>query len=208
MSKAWTRIDVRMAYGVSNLDPEDNCFYLMEYTKGGWDKSDANQKIANFKKDMDRKNKKEWWYKGEAIRNFSDDLSGFLIGSAFTRRTTLLVAMPTSNMRSSKDYDDRIIQTLQLVNAKTGLRCIDPFDPIRDAPASHLGGTRDPEVIRRNLVLNSSAEALKDFEVCLLVDDVITSGAHYVACRTMVEERFPHLQVAGLFWAKTAKAGT
>ena len=35
-----------------------------------------------------------------------------------------------------------------------------------------------------------------------VVDDVITSGAHFRAAKDLLAERFPEAQIIGIFWAR------
>src|SRR5690606_1558469 len=51
------------------LDESDVCFFLGEYTaRKGFSYSDTNSLIINLKKDMSRRGRPEWQYKGWAIR--------------------------------------------------------------------------------------------------------------------------------------------
>jgi hypothetical protein len=50
------------------LTPEDNCYFLGEYTaRKGFAFSATNQLVLNFKKSMDKRGTPEWWYKDRAI---------------------------------------------------------------------------------------------------------------------------------------------
>lgn len=37
----------------------------------------------------------------------------------------------------------------------------------------------------------------------IILDDVITSGASYKACKKIIHEHYPNLEVYGVFWAVT-----
>jgi predicted amidophosphoribosyltransferase len=37
----------------------------------------------------------------------------------------------------------------------------------------------------------------------ILVDDVITQGAHFKACKTLLQQEFPNSKIKGLFIART-----
>ncbi len=84
----------------------------------------------------------------------------------------------------------------------TGIGWMNLFDVRQDTVPAHYGGPRNVDAIRENLVLNYPTSALLQFKVFLLVDDIITSGAHYIACKELLAEAVPVAQIAGIFWAK------
>src|SRR6202521_4317351 len=51
------------------LTPEDDCYFLGEYTaRKGFSFSATNQLVLNFKKSVDRRGRPEWQHKERAIR--------------------------------------------------------------------------------------------------------------------------------------------
>jgi hypothetical protein len=54
------------------LEPDDECFYFMEYIPIKRLYNAENNLMMNFKKEMDRKGRPEWKYKGIAIRRVAD----------------------------------------------------------------------------------------------------------------------------------------
>ena len=46
------------------------------------------------------------------------------------------------------------------------------------------------------------AEQFKEGSLIVLLDDVLTSGAHFTAARRRILEIFPNVTVIGIFWAK------
>ena len=64
-----TKFDESTRQGHFYLRAEDDCFYLIESTAGkGFDHSDANGLISNFKKKPSVKGTYQWRYKLTAIR--------------------------------------------------------------------------------------------------------------------------------------------
>lgn len=184
------------------LDPDDICHYYLDHTDGGYSASAANQDVFNLKKPMSRKGCADWHYKGEAIRSFARDLTDFLQPYSAFSRTFVLAAMPPSKKRSNPDYDDRIVQVVMIASERTGIPWVDPFDLRRNMQAAHHGGTRTVDEIERNLLLNRSAEAISCCSNCMLVDDVLTTGGHFAACKHVIQKSFPDVVVSGAFWAK------
>jgi len=65
---------------------------------------------------------------------------------------------------------------------------------------AHLGGSREVSEIKSLLILEDIP--MDEFRVFFLLDDMITSGAHFIACKDLLVERFPEIRIAGLFWSR------
>lgn len=62
------KIDNSLLPLYSCLEDNDYCYFLGEYASGqGFEYSQMNQEINNFKKPVDRKKRPEWRYKEDAI---------------------------------------------------------------------------------------------------------------------------------------------
>lgn len=65
--------------------------------------------------------------------------------------------------------------------------------------AVHQGGRRSRVEIRSTL----SWEGFKVVpETLMLIDDVITAGAHFKVCQRMIRENHQAMQIVGVFWAR------
>src|SRR4051812_14471302 len=89
-----------------HLSATDICFFWGEYTaRKGYSHSDTNDIIGNLKKDLDRKGKPEWKWKGRAI----DQVAA--IFKATTNqdnlKTLTICPMPPSKVKTDPLYDDR-----------------------------------------------------------------------------------------------------
>lgn len=51
------------------------------------------------------------------------------------------------------------------------------------------------------------APSYESGEILCLLDDVLTSGANFSACRRKILERFPNADVRGIFLAKAQEPG-
>lgn len=198
----WRKIDRLTQGGASCLSPDDLCYFYMDRFRGGWDRSKANQLISNLKKPLSKKGRSEYYYKGLAITEFAHDLAVRLSKYKGAREQAILIAMPPSQCRDNVDYDDRIAQVVEVASDQAGIDWCDPFDMVADEAPSHLGGTRSPDALMRRIVLNGDTVRLRDKSVFMLVDDVLTSGAHYVACRRILDRAYLGRRILGLFWAK------
>ncbi len=64
---------------------------------------------------------------------------------------------------------------------------------------AHLGGSRKVEVIKNATVWNGINDLNGD--TVILVDDVLTTGAHFKAWKGFIMEHDPRVKnVIGLFW--------
>lgn len=202
--KSWTLIDgVEGSYLL--LADDDVCYYYLVRTSEGFRASKANSRIANFKKSPKYAGDPTVWrYKEREILNFADDVCGFLQNPRIAEAIAayehpVIVPMPTSVPKDRPGHDDRLERLCRIVAGRIdGLGFEDPLDAREATAASHAGGTRSVEAIKGNMVFRGFS-ATPDLVV--LVDDVITTGAHYVACRDVVKRFAPDAQVIGLFLA-------
>ena len=108
--------------------------------------------------------------------------------------------MPTSKSAEDPNYDPRFDELCRaLRRRRPDLVVVQPIKCQGEDTASHLGGTRDPEIIFEGLLWEGSDLSA---QTVFLIDDLITSGAHFKACKKMVLEHMSGSQVVGLFWAR------
>ena len=61
---------------------------------------------------------------------------------------------------------------------------------------------RPPEEIKRNYIFNE-ALAVNAKENIIIFDDVVTTGAHYIAAKEIIQENMPNIaSIKGLFIAR------
>lgn len=202
MVSCLVRIDELLLDQHASLSPEDECYYLFEYTahqKTNY--SRGNRLIINCKKPMDRRGKPEWGYKRNAIREIARELGACLPAVIDFARATV-IPVPPSKIRTHPAYDDRVLQIL--------LHACPPGSDIRellvckeDREAAHESDHNRPSVaeIQANYYLNPLMdEAVR--EKVVIFDDVITAGSHYKACRLFIESHFPGRAITGVFAAR------
>jgi hypothetical protein len=200
----------------TNLPRGSLCYYYLVYTPyAGYQYSQANQLVLNYKIPMgggtglharpDRTR-----YKREAIEKYAQAIVGLLmsltLGDTDTRLVSLgkrvgLVPVPPSMAPDDQDYDNRNIKACELVCEQTGLRLCRDVETREPIGASHAGGTRDPQVIESSL--ERVAYGANNCDFAFLVDDVLVTGAHFMATRTCLEETGFGGQTIGLFLARS-----
>jgi len=177
----------------------DECVYAREYTaRGSYRASEANNLISNFKIEPRYRNTPRWRHKEAAIQQFADELA-----AGITRQIPHLVIapIPTSTVRSDPGYDHRLEGMLATFGRlRPDIPVARPLAVRSSVTASHLGGGRDIQAIADNLDWSGIGVQC---ETLILVDDVLTTGAHFRACKQKVHEHHPGLRVVGFFWART-----
>ncbi len=92
----------------------------------------------------------------------------------------VLVPIPNSVAVVSHEAEYETIRFARAISSKTGLASISVCDALRwktTALSSHRGGSRDPQILNENLQVVVCPE-----HPVILVDDVMTTGAHMTAC--------------------------
>lgn len=207
----WTEVD-----GIclpSNLTPNDVCFYYLEYTShAGYQASDANQWVFNYKIPADalRTNPSRQYYKKKAIMEYANAIChlipAFKVGQASTPILKLgnrvgMLPVPPSKAQDDPHYDDRNFQTVTQICSRTGFRLCRDIETISPIVASHSGGTRNPQTIKQSL--GRIARNANECDWVFLVDDVLVSGAHFVAVSELLRETEFTGEIIGLFLARS-----
>ena len=99
-----TKIDELTRRDHFHLQAADVCYFLGEYTSHeGYQYSETNQLIFNFKKDVSRRGRREWTYKEKAIRKvaaaFREAIPRPPSGSIDTRANTSIDGEKRSTIR-------------------------------------------------------------------------------------------------------------
>ena len=205
--KWWRRIDSQGSQHPYCLDFTDRCFYYRDYIpRGGYKRSETNQLVYNLKISAEsiRENPNRKPYKKEAINRFADECSFFFdnLFSQIGELKTLLIPVPPSSTKTDPSFDDRLLQVAALLSKRySSLIVSEALVAKETLQPSHLGGSRSIEAIRSMLQFQECSSF--EPELIVVFDDVITSGAHYSACKDILSKRYPTVDIIGLFWAKS-----
>ena len=182
------------------LEPDDQCYFLREYTSGaGYEFSETNSLISNLKKKMDTRGTPQWKWKTRAIRQAAKELRG-AINPAYLRSATL-VPIPPSKVRSDPLYDDRMVQVLRHIAGTDGDVRELLVQMASTTPAHQTQERRDPLRIEENYEI---VEALSEPPptAIAIFDDVLTTGAHFRAAKAKLSGAFPAAPILGVFVAR------
>lgn len=199
----WMQLDEAEIRAIPYVGPDEYCYYYLTRVSGGYSASDANGRISDFKKPLDR-----FWnrpdvlrYKWSEVEAFARDLSLLLTGelsSIVSRYDVALVPVNTSRPWDDAYHDPRLVRLCERTAELAGnVRAANVMRSRNRIQSSSSGGSRDVEVLRANLDFLGFGENVPD--AAILVDDVLTTGAHYAACRDAIRERYPNVLVIGAF---------
>jgi predicted amidophosphoribosyltransferase len=148
-------------------------------------------------------------YKQQVIRQFAKEVVALLHNRLSPEKMLMLVPMPPSKARSHPEYDDRLEQVAQAIAAGVqNVECLPLLDASSSTEIYHSrSDRRDPDELYNLLQIEPTvADRCQAGNTIVLLDDVLTSGAHFTAACRRILERFPDESVIGIFWAKAVSA--
>lgn len=184
-----------------HLTKSDECYFLGEYTAGGgFQFSPTNQLIINLKKSPDRRGRSDWPYKERAIREVANALRAATKPDHLDSIT--FVPMPPSKARADPLYDDRMTRVLKAIRPVPPLDIRELIVQPASTQAAHEAQHRPgPADIRSRYELDV-ALANPPPQMIFVVDDVLTTGAHFCAAKSLLTRQFPGTPVVGIFVAR------
>lgn len=196
-----TKIDDLSREDHCYLDPGDTCYFFGEYTsRMGYNFSETNNLISNFKKSVLKRGTHEWPHKQRAI----DEVAGLYrqcISPHLVHQVTFVPA-PPSKSQNDPEYDDRMVRALRAASPQFDVREIITQDGSRRP--SHLCGDgerpRPADLIdcyRVNRAL--TVPVPRNIIIC---DDVLTNGTTFRAMKSVLQEQFPSAKIIGIFVAR------
>lgn len=201
MSKLWKKLDPSFG-SVPHHIFLTGCeiWYAREYDPNEQVSGGAKSLVLNFKKKIGIKEShpNQWYWRNKDLQTFGDELLKLFGGRSFH-----LMAIPGSKPWSHPDNNQRFQDLFKyLLSKQPNLVIHWPIDAINAVPSSaEEDGSRDPEIIKSNYrwlgFIGSNPEKI------LIIDDVLTSGAHFKATVDFLRENGFEGIMKGIFWAKT-----
>jgi hypothetical protein len=182
-----------------HLDLTDECYFGGEYTAGrGYSHSTTNQLIYNLKKSPDRRGLPDWVWKARAIRQAAENLRNSLREEFLA--TATFFPVPPSKTVGDPGYDDRMTQLLQLLGENVDAReLVSQLENMRDA---HTAESRPgPAELYDNYRIEQPLIEPTPSQIAV-VDDVLTTGAHFKAMKKILGETYPGVHIVGIFIAR------
>ena len=199
----FTKIDDLTRQDHCYLTEDDVCCFIGEYTaRKGYAYSATNQLILNLKKPMNRRGRPEWKHKERAIRQAADAFRTALDPGAIDRLT--FVPVPPSKAKDDPLYDDRLTQMLRAVRPDSSLDIREIIVQNVSTDAVHASDERPtPQQIEKLYQIETTLTTPGPGFVAI-VDDILTTGAHFRAAKSILSTQFPEIPVVGLFIARRA----
>jgi len=196
-----TEIDDLTRPDHSFLVEGDRCFYMGEYTAvGGFGASTTNNLVQNLKKPMDRRNLPEWRYKIRAINTFASEL-GRLLGRSV--ETLTFVPVPPSKARTDPEYDDRLVQILNMATEGRDADLRELLVQRTSMQASHTGAERTSiDALVANYDIDPALSGPPRPDGFVIFDDMLTTGRHFKAVQRVITGLYPTAPIFGLFIAR------
>ena len=186
------------------LQEENECFFFYEYTaRQGYAHSPGNQFVSNLKKSVLLRGSAQYHYKEQDITR-----AGIMLHMVLKRAPDILpnatvCPIPPSKIATHPEYDDRIARIVAAACRNTAAEARELIVQTESYESSHTqasGQRKKPEELEAIYRLVDPAPR----PVVILVDDVLTTGAHFVAARNVILARYPKTQVVGMFLARRA----
>lgn len=113
-----------------------------------------------------------------------------------------ITAIPSSKLKNHPLYDKRFeLLFRELLKSKPNLIIEWPIKVKKTTPASYKGSKQTPEFIKNNYLWTGFQG--KTPEIIYIIDDVVTTGAHFRAVSDFMRENGYKGLIVGIFMAKT-----
>ncbi len=185
----------------SYLTPEHSCFYFGEYTaRKNWAHSTTNGIVNNIKKRPNTRGTVQWRYKLRDIDRIGQLIRANLKPEALPSIT--FVPAPPSKPPDDPAYDDRMLRLGRAIGGDVDVRSLLETSQARD-PAHQSDDRPGPAVLAGGMHFCEDQLAAKPVGAqIILLDDVLVTGATFLACRQVLLGRFPQATVFGMFVAR------
>lgn len=199
--KRFTKIDDLVRRDYRHITEADHCYFVGEYTaRKGYAYSDTNQLILNFKKSIDRAGQPEWRHKEKAIQVVANRFRNAIPPNQIEKFT--FVPIPPSMAKGHPHYDNRMVRMLETIRPEPRLDIRELiFQTESTVPAHNQDVRPHPNQIKRFYRFDKNL-AEPEPKIFALVDDVLTTGAHFRAAKSILSKFFPRKSVIGLFIAR------
>ncbi|AOJ94313.1 hypothetical protein [Burkholderia multivorans] len=194
------------------LRRDDHCWYCGDYTaRGGLACSPIDELVADFQKSVSRQGRPEYRDKTRAIQTVGRTFRNAFVPNAFRQCT--FVPVPPSKPRTAPEYDDRMVLALGHMAALVQDELLIRAD-VRELVlhresyvASHLTPAQRmrPEDLIPLYEINETI-AVPQPKHIIVVDDILTTGSHFVAMKTILQARYPNAWIGGLFIGRRPEA--
>ena len=201
MAKFLTAVDDLTRPDHSYLDSADACYFHGEYTaRHSYAHSATNQLISNLKKSPLKRGLPEYRYKVQAIAEAATILRRGINAEAFANIT--FIPVPPSRAKGDPEYDDRMVKVTRAICEGNLGETRELVIQRENCEASHLSEhrPRPQDLVALYEIQENLCAGVR--ELIVVVDDMLTTGCHFAAMKSVLLARFPDANVIGLFVAR------
>ncbi|MCZ2480023.1 hypothetical protein [Aquirufa nivalisilvae] len=203
MSKKLIRVDSNKILEHRELEESDKCFFFTEYTsQTGFQGSQENEDILNFKKSPIHKGTAQYIFKERIITKFAGYISIAFGNTLNVLNDHSWVPIPPSKSRDDERYDDRLIQMLYQVNQLERSNIVELIYTHQSHDPSHSLGARHSKDDLKSMFTIDESQLINCKKNIVLIDDVLTNGTHFKACSELILQHIPDATIKGLFIAR------
>lgn len=186
----------------NHLSSDDQCFHIFSYRPKVGFNHGSNSLILNFKKSMDRKSFPEWRYKAQAIKEISKYFRDVFPLDYLLNCT--LIPIPPSKIEGDILYDDRMLQVLNGLYPNQGLDIRPLLQLTENYTPSHISSSAriTPQELKQKININTELLDIPLKNTIIIFDDVIAAGTHFKACKEILLDYTPSLDIYGVFVAR------
>ncbi|OYX14421.1 MAG: hypothetical protein B7Z15_04065 [Rhizobiales bacterium 32-66-8] len=182
-----------------HLTETDDCAFLGEYTpRKGYSHSQTNQIITNLKKSPELRNSAQWPWKLRAVVDVAACLSGNL--NADNMHGVAVVPMPPSKPPGHPLYDDRMAQVARRISPPVDVREVLFTREAREALHTQ-DSRRDYDALQAGIGVCTPL-LMPVPRLVILLDDMLTTGCTFAACKAVLRDHWPDVEMLGLFVAR------
>jgi len=196
-----TEVDELICQDHYYLTAEDKCYFLGEYTaRKGYTYSATNGLIINIKKSVEKRGTPQWKYKRQAIAKAAASFRSAICENFINSVTC--VPIPPSKKKTDPLYDDRVIRLIHAIRPTPPLDLRELVVQAESTTAVHDSAIRKtPEELEELYRIDQNL--LKPIPVAIAIfDDVLTTGAHFRAMKSIISKSFKNIPIFGFFVAR------
>jgi hypothetical protein len=207
--KLW-RVDDSTLGEHFSLEASDRCYYIWEYTaRQRFDFSPVNHLVSNLKikPSLIAQAGARSPYKLEAIAHAGAALQR-LIAREFVETRATFVPIPGSKAASDADYDDRLLRAVSLAFRGWNADVREMLRITRSTLADHESAERLTFDQLSDITELASSSPTPLRPIVVIVDDVLNSGKHFKVAQSLIQARYPAVEIRGVFLARCIRAST
>lgn len=194
----------------SYLEEEDGILYLGEYHSGlGCEGAGCNSLIFNLKKTPDKIGTVEWDYKQGAITRIAALITKLMEKNGTEIEKIYWIPVPPSKIETDPMFDDRVHEILKLAQDKCTNKNNIVANVVKQTSNRIASATsreaRNPSSLISNYEMDDITDYNPETDIIIIFDDVLTTGCHFKAVKSLILDKYKDSNIIGIFVAKVVR---